>query len=231
MKTILILLIAFFISPLMHAQSLGQELQKIRNAYFNAEQLSFDVEAYSYETKNDKTASLLAKGYVKKNKDMYYSNFQNYELMVKGEKALIVDAEAKSLTYYEYKLSKGKAPQQPQFLMDSLLAQGDSIVLHPVKNGVKQFTSYSKNGFIKQTELYVDTKTNMVSHILYYYVESTEDYEMQADRVEIFYKNVQTTGVDPSFFSFDKYFKNVKSSYVPTARYQGYKVKYVNAKS
>ena len=210
----------------VHAQSQGEELKKMRMAYINNKQLSFEVEVYSYASKMDKNASLVSKGYMKKNNDMYYSNYQNYELMINGEKALMIDNQTKEINYYEYKLNKEKTPENFQVNIDSLIQNTDSIIMHPEKDGLKHFTCFSKRGYIKQTEIYADNKSYFVKHILYYYVPSTEDYDIDVDRVEIFYKNIKTESINESFFSSDKYFKNIKSKLIPVGKYQGYKINY-----
>lgn len=212
------------------AQNAVHELKKIRNAYIVNKHLSFDVEVYSYSTKVDKTADLVSKGCMKKNNDMYYSKFDNYELLINGEKALIVNNEQKSMKYYEYKLDKKKSGD-PQANIDSLIMSSDSIVFRGIKNGEKHFTCFSKQGYVKQTELYVDSQTNLVKRMLYYYVSSTEEYEIDVDRVEIFYKNIETKVVDEKFFTFTKYFKKEKLNYFSTGKYQGYKMNYYNQKS
>lgn len=218
-----------FLTP-AKAQKVSDELKKVRNAYTSNKQLSFDVEVYSYETKADKTPELISKGYMKKSNDKYYSNYEGMELMVNGDKALIVDNEKKTMTFYEYKLSKQKTPKGFEANIDSVLLQSDSVVIQPTKSGIKHFTCFSNTGDIQQTEIYVDEKTNLINHILYYYFPSNDDYEMQTDRVEIFYKNIKTQGIDEAFFSFDKYFKTVKAKLIPTVKYQGYKVNHYNSK-
>jgi len=215
----------------VRAQTAGQELQKVRNAYLAAKQLSFDVEVYTYATKNDKTPELVSKGTAKKSDDLYYSNFNNYELMVIGDKALLINRNEKSMAYYEYKLDTKKMPATAQPDLEQLLADSDSVVIRPEKDGLKHFTSYSKSGYVKQTEIYADAQTYLIKHILYYYVASTEDFKMEADRVEIFYKNIQTSNVDPHFFTFASYFKKTGANAVPVGKYQGYKLKQYNSKS
>lgn len=208
----------------IQAQTTGSELKKIRDAYVTNKQLSFDVEVYSYSTKTDKTPELVSKGYMKKSNDKYCSNFNNYELMINGKKALIVDRERKTLDYYEYETNKPEIPKGYDFNMDSLILGMDSIVMRPLANGLKHFTCFSKNGFVRQTEIYADAQTHFIKRILYYYIGSTEDFEIGFDRVEIFYKNIQTRLVDESSFSFSKYFKRTKSTFIPVGEYQGYQI-------
>lgn len=215
----------------VRAQNANQELRKVRDAYIINNNLSFDVEAYSYDTKMDKTPELISKGCMKKNKEMYYSKFDNYELLINGKKTLLVNNQTRSMKYYEYKLNKQSNTGNPKENIDSLLFSSDSIVIRNPINGEKHFTCFSNQGYVKQTEIYVDEKTNLVTRLLYYYSSSTDEYEIEVDRVEIFYKNINTKIVDESFFTFSKYFKNVKSNYFAIGKYQGYKMNYYNLKS
>lgn len=207
-----------------------EELKKIRSAYLQNQQMDFDVEAYSYKDKFDKSPELISKGHVKKSADKYYSHFLDYELMLSGEKALIVDNGEKKMEYYEYKMNKQKTPESFQINIDSLMANSDSIVMRSPVNGQKHFTIFNQSGEISQTELYVNEKTNFVQHILYYYASSNENYEIEVDRVEIYYKNIKTQGVDEKFFSFDKYFTHNKKQFIPVGQYAAYKFQYYNTK-
>lgn len=225
-KTIAFILAFTFLSGTMLSQSLGTELSKIRNAYLGAKQLSFDVEVYSYSTKSDNTAELMSKGYMRKSNDTYYSNINSYELLIMGEKAMIVDRERKTLDYYEYKMEKSGSPTEFDVNIDSLMTNSDSILIRPSSNGFKHFTCFSKNGYIRQTELYVDPQSNFIKRILYYYVDSNEDIEIEVDRVEILYKNIQTSNVDQQYFNFGRYFKRVGSTLYPVEDYSKYELTY-----
>ena len=227
------MILALYLPASIYAQtgSLGDELKKIRNAYILNKQLSFDVEAYSYASKNTSKADLISKGSMRKSNSRYYSHFQDYELVVNGEKMVLVNNQSKIISYYDYKIKQQKIPDNFQVNIDSLLLNTDSVVMRPDKNGDKHFTAFSKTGYIKQTEIYTDSKTHLVKHLLYYYVPSTEEYEIDVDRVEVFYKNIKTQFDEEQLFTFDRYFKNNKSRFIPVGKYQGYKMNYYNSKS
>lgn len=202
----------------------ASQLKLIRDAYVNNKQLSFDVEVYSFHTPADKTPDLVSKGYVRKKDGNYYSSFFKYELLIIGEKALMVNNENKTMKYYNYKMAKQKDAKEFEIDFESLFSKSDSVVVHPPVGGEKHFTFFSKNGYIRQTEFYVNASTNLVSHILYYYAPSTEEYEIEVDRVEVFYKNSKTANVDESHFTFDKYLKVSKSAVKPVGKYLNYRV-------
>ncbi len=227
-RTLLVSIIFLYCSihEAIQSQTIGAELSKIRNAYLEATHLSFDVVVYSYSSKTDATAELISTGFMKKSDDMYYSNINNYELLIMGERALIVDRERKTLDYYEYKIDKQLMTNAYQVNIDSILTYSDSIVIRPSENGLKHFSCFSKNGYIRQTEFYVDTKSNFVKRILYYYVESSEDYEIEVDRVEIFYKNIKTSNVDQQHFNFDKYFRKSGSTLSAIGAYSKYELNF-----
>lgn len=224
MLRIIFLLIFCACSGMLQAQTLSSELKNVRGAYLKNKNLSFNVEVYSYSTKSDKTAELVSKGNMKKSNDKYYSNFSNYELMIIGENALIVDRAKKTLAYYEYKTGMPELSDGNQVNIDSIITGTDSIVMRPVQNGLKHFTCFSKHGYVRQTEIYVDAQSNFIKRILYYYIESNNDFEIEFDRVEIFYKNIQTKAIDQGFFSFDKYFKKTRSTITPVGDYRNYRM-------
>lgn len=217
-------------SGIIQAQTLGPELKKIRTAYLNASQLSFEVEVYSYATRADKTPELLSKGTMKKTTGKYYSTFAGYELTVNGEKAVLVDRQRKTLDYYEYETHRPELPGNYQVNIDSMMTGADSVVLRPAQNGLKHFTCFSGNGYVRQTEIYADAQTGFIKRILYYYIDSTDDFEMEFDRVEVVYKNIQTGPIGSGFFNLNKYVKKTGSTLTGIGIYRNYQINYHNSK-
>jgi|GEM_PF-3490752 len=228
----IILAFAFSVSSIaVQSQNAAGELALIRNAYLQCKQLSFDVEVYSYSNKTDKVPELVSKGNVRKKEENYYSGFGEYELLIKGAQGVLVNNREKTMRYYMNKTEKQKWSEGMALNMDSVFSVTDSIVLRPATAGTKHLTIFSKAGYIRQTELYIDAKSNLITHILYYYVPSTDDYEIEVDRVEVFYKNVSTQYVDESYFDFNRYFKLSKTVMTPVGKYQKYKTDLYNSKS
>ena len=183
----------------------------------------FDVEAYSYESKMDVTPSLISKGCVKKDNEKYYSKFEDVELLINGKRSLLVNNRLKKMTYNECNVMKKPDANEVQKALDSF-STTDSVVLGDSKNGDIHFIAYSKTGYIQRTDLYVDSKTLFVKHILYQYVPPNDEYDMDVDRIEIFYKNIQIKQPEISSFSFEKYFKSSKDRKVALGKYNGYKI-------
>ena len=134
------------------------------------------------------------------------------------------------MDYYEYEINKAEVPEGYEIDIEALISGTDSIVMRPTANGLKHFTCLSKTGYVRQTEIYADVQTNFIKRILYFYIDSTEDFEIEFDRVEILYKNIQTSAVDQSFFSFGKYFKRTESAFVPVGEYRGFQINYHRSK-
>lgn len=135
------------------------------------------------------------------------------------------------MEYYEYTLKKQKKiPERFQINIDSLVFGADSIVMRPVKDGLKHFTVFTPGEDIIQTEFYVDGKTNFISRILYYYSPANEEYEMGVDRVDVYYKNISTAKVPDDVFRIEKFLKKENNQYSGTGDFLKYKVKYYNHK-
>lgn len=210
------------------------ELKKIRIAYLQAKQLSFDVEAFMYKDQYTKTPELISKGHAVRFEHKYMSHFLNYDLIVLDKNStLMIDHSLKTMDYYVYDMPKDNTPKEFQMNFDSLALASDSIKMWPVNNGIRQFTFYDKDALIIQTEIYVDVKTNFIKRILYYYAPSNEDEEMEAHRVEVFYKNVSVAPVNQSVFKLDKYIIKAGQNhqFKPVEAYKGYLVNYYNSKS
>lgn len=229
MNKIRIILLAFcfivFGNVISMAQGVMEQMKKVRKAYVENKQFLFDVEAYSFSSKTDVTPDLISKGCVKKDNDKYYSSFDGLELLINGKRALLVNTKSKSMLVAEERKKKNVTPLKDIAAELDKLITTDSVVERETKNDERHFTAYSKTGFIKQTELYVDTKTWFVKRVLYQYFPPTEEYQMEMDRVEIFYRNIQIAPTEEAFFSFDKYFKSSKNKLTPVGKYQGYKIK------
>ena len=135
------------------SQAISNDFSKIRNAYLTAKQLSFDVEVYTYSSESDRTPELLSKGYLKKSNDKYYSFFDNFEMLVNGDKALIVDRESKSMEYYEYSELQPEMAMGGQINIDSVVHETDSVIVRAPVNGLKHITCVSGSGYIRQTEM------------------------------------------------------------------------------
>jgi hypothetical protein len=229
--TVLSLVIFLGMLSLAKGQTISGELRKVRDAYLKNPQLSFDVSAYSYKTKTDQSPELISTGHVKKLKDNYYSAFLNYLFLANKNKALIIDKTDKTIDYYEYSTQKQALPKSFAINVDSLIFGSDSIAMHPVKNGLRQFTIFDRNDDVQQTELYVDEKTNFIRRILFYYTTTSEDFEAEMDHMDVYYKNIQVSAIPESFFNTDAYIKKINGVYYGVNAYKGFKVNYYNSNS
>lgn len=203
-----------------------EEFKKIRKAYTECKQMQFNVEAYSYEAPADNTPALISKGEVKRLGKNYYSSFLDYELMISGEEAVLADHAKKELEYYQFKRSKPLLKEKEfEANIDTLMNFSDSIVQRRnTKEGQLHFSLYSEGGMIALTELYVDAQTHFISRIIYYYGPSTEDYQIEVNRVDVFYKNIKTSGVKEEFFKVDKYVRRQGGKTLAAERFKGYQV-------
>jgi hypothetical protein len=230
-KAIYIIALLLTFNPVF-GQSIKDELKAIRSAYIINKDFSFDVEAYSYATKNDKVPDLISKGTAKKTADKYYSKFDQLELLVNGDRTLMIDNAAGKMALYSYSSKLPKDYQDFRASIDTLLALSDSVVARvSTVKGEKHFTSFSKTGFVKQTEIYFDEKTHFINRLVYQYVSSTAEYELEADRVEVFYKNIAMKPTGTEFFELERFLKNENSKFIPVGKYRGYSVNHYTSKS
>jgi hypothetical protein len=141
----------------------------------------------------------------------------------------MIDHERKSIDYYDISVSSKKVKKAQVFnlSMDSLLKSSDSLISYEgLKDGRKMFSMKSSSGPIKQTDLFVDPQTNFITKTIYYYADSTEDYELGVYCVVIFYKNISTSKILDDSFLFNKYVKQQGKSFVGLNTLKNYKVNY-----
>jgi hypothetical protein len=222
-KIITCVVLALVLTITCSGQKVAEELALIRNAYLGAPNISFEVDAFSYSTASDKTPELISHGSLKKSEGKYYSNFRDYEVLVDNSRAIMINNNKKSINIYE-KGSQSLKPSEMLVDVDSLLRKTDSVVMMPTLNGTKHFICYSKKSLIQQTDIYVDADNHFISKILFTYAPSTKEYTLDINRVEVFYKNITTKAIPEESFSFGKFIKREKSSYVAVGKYQRYKI-------
>lgn len=227
-----ILVVAYFLlanSLAGVSQRYPKELKDIRESYLKAKQLSFDVTAYSFDNKTDKTPKLISNGHVEKSGKNYYSSFLNYLLVVNDKnQILIIDKSRKAIDFFENIKDVEKTNRQFDINIDSIAGSSDSIIVNPVKDGLRQILIISNSDLIVRTEIFVDSKTNFIRRILYYYnKDANEDFESEFERVDVYYKNISER-IDPDKFSIKKYInKQPKGNvYTGNGEFWGYKINY-----
>jgi outer membrane lipoprotein-sorting protein len=213
------------------AQRAAAEIEKIRNAYLNAKQLSAQVEVVCYKSKDDVKGTLLGRGSFHKSGMLYHSRFNKEELLVSKQYTLVIDHEEKQVQCFNALIVSGYGRNQVT-AVDSLLDSGDSIADVGIKNGLHQFIVYSK-GMIEQTVIVVDARTNFVTRLISYYrnyqhnKQPTMNEEEQIAgmyKVVVSYTNSSTQPVDPAVFSTSKYITVKNNKPLLTTDFSGYQL-------
>lgn len=210
---IFIILIGTFFNSLP-AQSVIAELQKVRNAYSSTKNLSAQVTVVAY--KEDRKGALLGTGKFCKNGELYYSRFNNEEMLINQQGTLVIDHDEKYITWFE-PLAKAVNKTSTFISIDSLINKGDSAIDNGIANGHHKFTIYSE-GIVEKTVMLVDIKTNLVNKLITYYrqlgsraINGEEQEQAGLYKVEVEYKN-SIAPFDQQVFSESKYiiFKHKK---------------------
>lgn len=227
MKSSLIIYAMLF-TCMAAAQNGFKEFKKTMEAYASIKQMNFDVEVMAYEKKTSAKPQLLGKGFVKKQDDFFYSRFAENELLQHKGKTLMINTGARQIDYYEYStknMSSNALNLDFKSLMDSLASRPDSnFIYEGVKEGLRRFSRKTPDETIRQTDFYIDPKTNLMTRVVYYYAEGYDDAEVPFTTVIINYKNTHLTATPQQFFALDKFIQKNGAGYVGTANYKGFKV-------
>lgn len=226
MKAIRIIWVLCFllIARIGHGQILALDLEKIRQAYLNAEDFSAKVSVSGFKTKEAVKPMQIGTGILKKTKNGYYSKFAEDEMVINEKHTIIINHLDKTI-----KLISGSAfsylKESTGLLnVDTLLAQADSVVSRGLVNGMKLYSFYGSDSPVYRTDISVNEKTLFIQSIIYYYRESDEEDSYDMDRVLIQYQNISVTKPDRNIFSDKNYIGKEKGKLVGIGAYRGYKL-------
>jgi hypothetical protein len=206
-----------------YGQTAGSELNKVRDAYLKVENLSMNVVVKSYKSKNDKAGVLMGSGNIKKSGKNFYSNFLETEMLINSKVTLVIHNDEKVIVYFEPDNIVIKNNQQLPHV-DSILATADSFNYKGIEGSSKHFSFYDYHSPIKQTDLFVDKNSSLVTRIVYYYKEDSKEENYDAYKVVIDYENINYETIPASFFSEKKYILLEQAYLKPAPAYKTYKI-------
>jgi hypothetical protein len=219
---VVILILSSFLSS---AQSLADELKKIRNAYLAKEELSFEVSVVGYKSKTDTKGFNIGKGKAIKTKCCYYSTFLQDEYLKTEDKIIVVDHLDKEIHVFPNNDKKLQGKNStPVVVMDSIIKISDSIRYKGISNGSKLFIIYDSKELVYKTELYSNPQSNMLEKIVYYYRESNDEDDYGTERVIIQYRNYQSVTIDKSLLLEKTFIITKGKKIIPVEKFKNYKI-------
>ncbi len=225
MRRFLVILLSLF-SFSSKAQSVAAELNKVRENYLTG-YLKMEVEVTGYKNEFSDQGVLIGTGKMVKSEDSYYSQFMNNEMLVSGGHTIVINHTNKSIAYFENK----KVLQNPmsELNIEGLLAGSDSIIFKEEKQGQKRYCFYNKSATAYKTDLYIDTRTYLVSRITYLSRPLNAKEEIEFLKMDIRYSNVSITPFrEKALFSEEKYIIKKHGDLVPADKYANYTLKVTN---
>lgn len=221
MKRIFLFLLFCSTGFYLPGQSAQQELRAAAAAFRNYENLSMEVSAYVYATPRAASGTLIGKGKMSKSAKGYYSRFQDDEMVANTSCTVIINHAAKTIHIFnDDQRRKRKDSFIPQ--LDSMNNGNDSMVYRGIVDGMKLVVIYSKNSYVRQTEVYINPSTSLMSRIVYYYAPPTEDYTADAYKSEIVYDKISFDEPDAALFSTEKFVAQKNKTWVAAAAFAQY---------
>lgn len=219
------LLLLFFAQAHFFAQSVSNELQKVRNAYMQSANMSFNVEVQGYKTKKDTKGFKIGKGSVVKSSDAYYSLYEGEEYLKTSTSLILIDHNEKEVMVFENKVSDKKVDKNsPVIVMDSVIKLADSIRYEGESGPHKKICIYDSDSPVRKTELYINKTSSYIEKIIYHYVDSDAENDYGLNRVIIQYKNITNTLSNPALLNESRVLNRKKKTITLTETYKAYKL-------
>jgi hypothetical protein len=223
-KTMTLLLI--LLTALGPAQDAKADFKKINWNYYEAKQLTMDVN-YDLFFDNDAKASDSESGVYKRNKDNYYVKQGGNEVLITDKHILVVDHGAKTMIVDN---SKGKInPINPLKVdLDSIFHFYEKVEFYKTgaANELSAYRFHFKRGLYQYTEVVFDAATFYVKEIVNVYREKMPDASNinRKARLRISFANINP---DPKFtteFKESNYVSSRGGKIIPLSRYANYKL-------
>ena len=218
MRRALILVLIAGVHAIASAQNPVIDLKKVRTQFLEANQLSFDVEVYHYQSKNSQPA-LISEGKMRKSGGNYYSSFRGDKMIVNEKKGtLIIDEQQREMSYLKHPERMGETNQisLPDSLLNDFVYQG---VINDLK--VYEYIEKDAGSGIRKTKIYINSDYQL-KRVTHYYKANTSKVSYDAYKVEIYYKNITTSGVSASYFNLNKYLSFVNNEPKLNKQYSQY---------
>ena len=230
MKTSYLSLWAFCLY-LIPANLLGQEktsieyLEKVFRSYQEMETLSMDIEAHAYMDASDRQGEKVMTGAMKFTEDRYYSKMDGIEMVVFGEKMIVVDHGEKTISLGRSKPVSELKKGQPVFSLESITGLGAKVDYQGPDKGNHVYRMEIPNSYIKEMELHIN-EGGLIVKMVHYYL-SMPGLESEYYKMEVLFKNISQSPPPNSFFDEKKYIAD-RSAKRPSVAYRLYTVEEVD---
>lgn len=205
------------------SQDFRADVKAMKATFARIKRIHAEVEARVYESATSSEVIEVRKSNIKKDFDNYLYHMDNLTMLMNDKCLLLIHHGEKQMVY-----SKRDKKSEKKFGygtltpdIDSVLNRHDSVVYKGTSNNVKHYIIYSKKGFIQETDVFLDSKSNMMKKLVYYY--NTELFPV-GNKVVVEYKTFNLSPkFGPSDFS-EKQFVNRGRELEPSKAYSGYSV-------
>lgn len=165
-----------------------------------------------------------------KNGHSYYYRLADRELFLNENALIMTELPQKTLFYTKANKKELDALIKQLYgtAADTLVQHYDSVQFKGVEEGRKHYTIYTSKKDIQKTELYLDAKTLLLSHLVYYYHPKRFQ---ELDKVEVHYENSQPSDEEVHRYLEEQSFLTVgpKKKLTPSAHYKGYKTHWIES--
>lgn len=205
-------------------------LKKVSEAYVNTENLSLNVNVTGVLSENNGEIKI-AEGKIRKKGWAYYTSYDGVELIMKKHRVLTVNHIDKTISFEVTEKSVSEAWEMIKRFsnIDSLGAKIDTAMVEELPGGDIKLSLRQANATIERTDVTLNSKTNLIKKVVYYYGNADEEFNTDLNKVIITYTDLKGNDLGDDYFSINRFIKKVNDNYIKKPEYAGYKLSLTGA--
>lgn len=225
-KTLAILVVltfAIFSKVAAQQVDVSTKFKEVHNAYLSQDTLFLDFEVLGYKDIGGDVAENIGLGKVRKIGSETYSAYDGEEIIYLKELTIDINHWDKTIS-----ISKGITEQfdySEQYLsnINLLLDRVDTVIVSSKEQNIL-FSLIQKGALVEKTEVEIDTETNFINKVIYYYNIVSEEVQLDFVKVVIKYNYSNTTDIHSSYFDAGAYVKKTATGYQAVEKLKNYTV-------
>ena len=185
------------------AQSPQADFQKVFDRYQNTHHLSLMMEVYAYSEEEGRQSEADFSGVLKKSGSDFYSKVWGREMIVRGERMLLIDLEAQQMTLGRAQPRALPKPNPMTASLDSFMVAGGAVKLQGQQNGLRHYRVQMPESTVASIDLYLDQR-DFIVRMTYHYRE-WEGVKPVKDHLDIHYRQISFAPPPERYFDLDHY--------------------------
>jgi len=225
MKIVIIILYLSFITGITLSQDVLSDMEKVRQAYNSASDLSMEV-VYSVYSGNNRTPEKKVTGKYIKQQNRFFKKENEVITIQDGNYMVIVNNKDKWISVHEPLDVTGE--NNMNMGIDSMLTMYRSVKYEGMVNNRKKYSlEFEKKpgSLIQKMDMYINGTNFFVEKLAMYFLESNNNAGSgNQGKVIIEYKNINTEKISPGVFNTGKYIARTEKHFALKDEYKNFKL-------